>query len=441
MKTLATPVRDLKIVHGPPQRSLVTAVKTRPAGLNRKPAQRLPLKMFNIAGGVFQRLGIRVGDLDPEQLCGEACARTGMSDFGDSDFLDSLQAFVEATEKLPGLHPFGLVAARNTLLHALCNRLLMQAYWRAHPEALETPIRRPLFIVGAPRTGTTLLFNLLAQDPINRPLMNWEATTPAPSLRQNRVDLGLKYAATVSRQLHYLLPDLRHKHDCGASAPEECLILFLNSFESEILYFWFDVPHYRVWLNQRDRTASYSYYRNQLKLLQHLRPGRRWLLKSTTHIYSLAVLLTVFPDACVIQTHRDPLKSLPSTCSLQATFRSLYYPVIDYARLSDETAEQLSLGLTACRTERSRFPAHHFYDVYYRDLLRDPVDVLKAIYRQFDFDLSPNTAECMARYLAANPQHKHGVHRYCLEDFGLDEDHERARFADYVSALHIPEES
>lgn len=396
---------------------------------------------MNAVGAGLKTLGFEVGNLDPEKLCREASKRTRLYDFGGSEFREPLRAFVEAIEEAPPMHAFGRLAVHQTLLHALSNRLLLKAYWCKHPEALETPVRRPLFILGSPRTGTTLLFNLLAQDPVHRPLMNWEASTPAPSTRQLRADHDYRYAADVSGQLHYFLPELRHKHDCGPSDPEECNILFLNSLESEILYFWYDVPQYRQWLNTRDRTESYQYYRDQLKVLQHQRPGNRWLLKSTTHIFSLSALLTVFPDACIIQTHRDPLKALPSTCSLQATFRGLCYSVVDYARLAEESAEQLSFGLTNCRVDRSRFPAHHFYDSYYSELVRNPIDVVEAIYRKFDFDLSTTTLDRMTRFLAANPQHKHGVHRYRLEDFGLDADRERLRFADYVRAFQIPEES
>lgn len=339
------------------------------------------------------------------------------------------------------MHVFGRLAVRQTLLHALSNRLLLQAYRCRHPEALEAPIRRPLFILGCPRTGTTLLFNLLSQDCSHRPLTNWEASTPAPSIRPGRLDYDYRYAARMSGQLHYFLPELRHKHDCGPNDPEECNILFLNSLESEILYFWYDAAAYRLWLNERDRTESYLYYRDQLRVLQHQRPGTRWLLKSTTHIFSLSALLTVFPDACVIQTHRDPLKALPSTCSLQATFRGLCYSVVDHSRLGEESAQQLQLGLTNCHADRSRFPAHHFYDSYYSELVLDPIGIVKAIYRQFGFDLTENTVERMEKYLISNPQHKHGVHRYRLEDFGLNAARERTRFADYVHDYQIPEES
>jgi hypothetical protein len=409
--------------------------------LNRQPAQRFPLKAINAAGTGLKILGIELGNLDPDKLCKEACKRTRLEDFGGDEFHTPLRVFLEALKKAPPLHPFGRLAVRQTLMHALSNRLLLQAYTYKHPEAFESPIRRPLFILGSPRTGTTLLFNLLAQDPAHRPLMSWEASTPAPSVHQRKADQDYRYAAEMSGQLHYFLPDLRHKHDCGPNDPEECNILFINSLESEILYFWYDVPEYRAWLNTRDRTESYRHYRRQLQVLQHQRSAGRWLLKSTTHIFSLSALLTVFPDACVIQTHRDPLKALPSTCSLQATFRGLCYPVVDYARLGEESAEQLSLGLTNCRLDRSRFPEHHFFDSYYSELTCDPIGIVKEIYRQFDFELSQNTIDRMNRYLTAHPQHKHGIHRYSLESFGLDAHREHIRFADYISAYRVPQES
>lgn len=413
----------------------------RVTALNRKPVQRFPLKVVNFVGAGLRTLGFDVANLDPDRLCKEACKTTRLHDFGGNEFLEPLQKFVEAVKAAPPMHAFGRLAVRQTLLHALSNRLLLQDYWCKHPEALSVPVRRPLFIIGSPRTGTTLLFNLLAQDPAHRPLMNWEANTPAPSTRKRRPEDDYKYAAQIDGQLHYYLPELRRKHDCGPNDPEECSILFLNSLESEILYYCYDVPKYRLWLNTWDRTESYRYYQKQLQVLQHQRPGTRWLLKSTSHIFSLSALLTVFPDACVIQTHRDPLKALSSSCSLEATFRDLCYSIFDCARMAEEAAEQLSLGLTSCRIDRSRFPAHHFYDSYYSELVRNPIQIVKAIYRKFDFELSQDTLDRMTKFLAANPQHKHGVHRYRLEDFGLNRDRERLRFADYVSAFQIPEES
>lgn len=409
--------------------------------LNRRPVQRLSLKMVNAIGAGLRMLRFEIANLDPDTLCQEACKRTRLDDFGGHEFREPLRIFVEALEKASPLHPFGRLAVRQTLLHALENRLQLSEYWRQHPDALEVPIRRPLFILGSPRTGTTLLFNLLAQDASHRPLMNWEASTPAPSVHRGSSDRDYRYASDASNQLHYFLPDLRHKHNCGPLDPEECSILFLNSFESEILYFWYDAPAYRLWLNTRDRIESYRYYRSQLQVLQHQRPASRWLLKSTTHIFSLAALLTIFPDACVIQTHRDPLKTVASACSLQATFLGLCYPVIDYARLGEDSAEQLCFGLTNCLADRSRFPVHHFFDSYYSELIREPIEVVKQIYRKFDFELTQHTIDRMSNYVAANPQHKYGVHRYSLEDFGLDTDRERLRFSEYVTAFRIPLET
>ena len=423
----------------PLQRVATKSPDERLAVLSRRPAQRFPLKAVNIVGAGLKTLGLEIANLDPDKLCKEACKRTHLDDFGGDEFRKPLRVLVDAVEKASP-HPFGRLAVRQTLLHALSNRLLLQAYCHRHPEALESPIRRPLFILGSPRTGTTLLFNLLAQDPAHHPLMNWEASTPAPSLQGGRPDRDYRYAAETIGQLHYFLPDLRHKHDCGPHDPEECSILFLNSLESEIFYFWYDVPEYRLWLNTRDRTESYRYYRRQLQVLQHRRPADRWLLKSTTHIFSLGALLTTFPDACVIQTHRDPLKALPSACSLQATFLALCYPVVDCARLGEESAEQMNLGLTNCRIDRSRFPVHHFFDSYYSDLVRDPIGIVRAIYRKFDLELTQKTLDHMTSYLSVNPQHKHGVHNYSLEDFGLDASHERLRFAEYVNAFGIPQE-
>jgi hypothetical protein len=374
--------------------------------------------------------------LQMEDLLRDAERETGLKDFGDNAFLEPLRILLAAAEGEGRLHRYGRGVLHGMVLHTLRNRLHVQSYWKRHPQALELPIRSPVFIVGMPRTGTTLLFNLLAQDPAHRWLPQWEALTPAPPPSYNP-DQRREYAVGANRLIDKVLPGLRAIHSTGPDDPEECGPLLRNSFESEQFWVLFDVPSYLDWLGKRERTRSYRYYRNQLKLLQHQRPGRRWLLKSPAHLLALNALLAVFPDANVIQTHRDPLKALPSFCSLVGTNRGLSTAAGDFQRLGAETAILLSDRLNRCFEVR-RGAAGHFHDVQYQALIQDPIGTVEAIYRRFGFDLTEEVLQLMRKFLTDNPRHKHGAHRYSLAQFGLDADTERARFRDYTARFEVP---
>jgi hypothetical protein len=298
---------------------------------------------------------------------------------------------------------------------------------------------RPLFILGLPRTGTTLLFNLLAQDPAHRWMSNWEAGSPVPPPEPGP-DRRRRRAVVVNRITNWLVPDLQRKHAFETDGPEECGHLMWNTFEAEVFSVLVDVPTYRTWLYRRNRVAGYRHYQSQLQLLLHHRPAERLLLKLPSHVFNLDALLTVFPDACVVQTHRDPLKVLPSTCSLQASYRDAYAELVDCGGLGKEVSEHLAYGLDRCLDVRATAPAERFYDVDYQALLHDPMTVIEGIYRWFGLPLADGVLARMRTYLANNPQNRHGPHRYSLEDFGLRAEAVTKRYKRYTDEFRIPSE-
>jgi Sulfotransferase family len=396
----------------------------------------MPVRVMNAVGNGCSRLGLDGMRLHAEGMCREAVRRTGLSDFGDESFRPALEILVDSIQREAHLHMVGRHLIRQQIIGRLAARLQMQAYWASRPQALEQPIARPLFVLGLPRTGTTLLFYLLAQDPAHRWLSNWEAHNPLP--RDSEPDQRRLRAVKSNRLLNWLAPDLRRKHAVAADNPAECIHLQMMTFESEYFPFAVDVPGYRTWLYRRDRVSGYRHYRNQLCVLQDQRWGERWLLKTPFHIFSLDALLAVFPDACIVQTHRDPLEALASTCSLQATLRDLYADKIDCAQLGRDVLEHFAYGMDRCMDARAKVPARHFHDVNYRALVRDPVAVVEGIYRHFGFDLTQDARARMRAFLANNPQHKNGMHRYSLADFGLDAESASTRFKRYTDQFLIP---
>lgn len=404
--------------------------------LLRRSFQRLPVKLANTAGDGLSRLGIRPGALEAERLCRKAREKTGLDDFGDEAFREALSILLSAIDREANLHTFGRLLAREWIVRCLAARLQMQAQWKQRPEILEIPVARPLFVVGLPRSGTTLLFNLLAQDPAHRWLTNWEALNLGRSLVREPAH-AQRGAVRANRLTRWLVPELQRKHALTPELPEECWRLLWNTFEAAVFFTWFDVPSYRTWLLSRDRASGYRYYRAQLQILQERRHAERWLLKAPEHAFNLDALLAAFPDACIVQTHRDPLKVLPSACSLAATLRGLYVPAVDCGRLGVEAVDYFSLGLGRCMAIRGKYSPDRFLDVHYEALVRDPLAAVAGVYRHFDLPLTEESLTRMRGYLAAHGQHEHGVHRYSLADFGMAEAAVSRRFKDYVDYFGI----
>jgi hypothetical protein len=407
--------------------------------LIRRPAQRLPVRLVNAVIGHLNHLGFEREELDGASACREAEQAVALEDFGDDSFRVPLGVLLDSIRQEARLHPIGWMGFRAIIIRRLTIRLEMQAFWKQHPEILQSPITRPLFILGLPRTGTTLLFNLLAQDPAHRWMANWEAISPMPPTN-SKFDSSRRRAAMANRILNWSAPEMRRKHEFESEGPDECGPLMWNTFEAELFAFMIDVPTYRRWLYGRDRVAAYRHYRSQLQTLQHTRPGERWLLKWPFHVFNLDALLAVFPDACIVQLHRDIKKVLPSNCSLQSTWRGVYAELIDCGQLGKDTFEHLGYGLDRSMDVRATAPTERFCDVQYSVLMRDPIAVVTDIYRQFDFPLTDAVLDRMRSYLANNPQHKHGAHRYSLEDFGIEPQSVTTRFARYTDRFLVPEE-
>jgi len=397
---------------------------------------KLPLtkQMINWLGKGFNRFGINPVKLSTDSLLKAACRQIGLSDWGEDHFHVPLQTLLDSLDKEANLNLLGRISLRKTCLRLLINRLCIQENFKQHPEIREIPIRRPLFIVGLPRTGTTLLHNLMAQDPVNRTPLLWELLYPSPfSLnRTYNVDCRIKLTTKKINQFYKLAPQIFSIHPYNPTGPEECLPLFQNRFESYYFVLYYQVPKYTKWLLNQNMVTAYRYYLSQLQLLHWQRPGERWVLKSPAHLYSLDALLAVFPDACLVQMHRDPQEVIPSVCSLSGMAVKMSGGEINLKYLGEK-------GLFLCKTAvdramnvRETVNLDHFYDADYQDLLKNPIDVMHRIYEYFGYELNPQMEEGMRNWLRENPQRKYGVHHYSLDAFGLDKKTIDTQFALYM---------
>jgi hypothetical protein len=394
------------------------------------------MRLLNGFGTGLRRLGWDLPRLDTEGMIAAAERRTGLADWGDPAFREGLGMLVRSFAA-GRVHTFGRLYFREFCIRTLVNRLRIHADLARHPEILEVPIRRPLFVTGLPRSGTTLLHRLLSEDPVGRPLYFWETLEPSPPPMREafHTDPRIARARKAVRTLNALAPRIPAAHLFGADLPEECNNLFAHAFVCGMLGFMFDVPEYVEWLGEQALFGPYRFLRRQLQLLSWHCAGEHWLLKSPAHLFGLDALLGAFPDACIVQTHRPPTEVVPSLCSLAAGFRGIASDWVDLRRLGSEMTDVFARGAERAIAVRSQADPARFLDVAYTTLVADPVEVVATVCRHFDYPFGTEFEARVRRHLAENPQHKHGVHRYSLDQFGLTPEVVNERFARYLDWL------
>jgi len=401
------------------------------------------IRWTNALGEVASRLGWRGADLTETSLLDAARRATGLQNFGDGDFRERLARLLHSLEHEAHLHPLGRFMVRANLIRILSNRLRMEALLRRWPQIDHRPCPAPIYVVGLQRTGTTLLHRMLACDRGLRVLRSWEAINPAPQVVASEpgTDPRIRQAEVAELGLSYLAPDFFAIHPVEAHAPEEDCLLFDYGFWSTVPEATQRVPSYSAWLEQQDHRPAYREYARILKILSWQRGPNRWINKTPQHLEHLDALLDTFPDARIIQTHRDPIRVLPSFASMMAHSRGIFS---DQVNPPEVARHWLAKGLRAIersRAVRKQWSPDTFWDVQYVDLVADPVGVVRRIYQWLDRPLTPETLERIAAWRDTNPQHKYGRHRYRLEDFDLDRDTVRAQFAAYCDQYDIPTEN
>lgn len=363
-----------------------------------------------------------------------AAAEVGFNDFGDEYYLTGLRVLLNSIDedlKLDEVHRervFGMV------LGALIGRLYSQKGWRENPDCLKTEIHRPLIITGVVRTGTTPLQKVLAVDPQFQGLEFWIASNPMVRPARKSWPRHPLYQRAVAglEALHQVNPNMNAIHEMVAGEADECLNMMVQDFVSNMFSSCLVVPSYDKWWMQQDETPSYHRYLNNLKLIGFREQNKRWLLKNPGHILCIKQLLEIFPDACIVQTHRDPVKTVPSVCDLIMMSRKFY--VGSLANPEDEGPREVklwSLGARRAMEARRQHP-ERFHDVQHRDFVKDPIGVVQDIYRRFDLTLEPAVEEQMKLWLKRHEESKPGYHRYTPEQFGITEEDIRREFKDYI---------
>ena len=374
-----------------------------------------------------------------ESLHEQARQLAGSDDFGDPSYLEGLRVLLAAYDRESRLSPAGQEWARGRLLNILRNRPRAQRMWKDHPAILRTEIRRPLFILGIIRTGTTALHHLLSQDPASQVLEYWLATAPQPRPPREQWERHPDYQRAI-REIDWMYegdPSLKAIHLMLPDTAEECLHLLQQSFTDDTFDATATIPSYSAWYAQVDMVPSYARHRDLLKLIGYHTPERRWLLKYPAHLAHLRALLTVYPDACIVHPHRDPCEVMSSACSLLAGFRALYESDVDRAAIARWTLDLWATRMDRYVALRRKCDPQQFFDAHFREILSDPVGVARRVYDHFGLQWTDAAERHLRRWHAENPRGKHGEHVYRAEDFGLDNDMVAERFSKYMRYFNL----
>ena len=369
--------------------------------------------------------------MNPVQLLEAAEAETGLSDWGDPAFREGLDVYCDALVEEAQLSELGTLAIQGNLHGQLTNRLRVVDHAKRTDVSAEV-VEQPVFVIGLFRAGTTLLSHLLDRDPANRSLLGWEAAdsvpppAPAELRRGPRVDAGHDRVA----MLDALNPQLRAIHREDADTPTECITLMAADFKALLWESVANVPTYGKWLMGVDQTSAYRHHELCLRVLQSGGARGRWSLKSPHHALALDALTAVYPDARLVYLHRDPVQVAVSAFSLIRCLSGTFTDADHTAYITERWTEVLTESdgrVEAFRAARPDVPVH---DIAYAELVADPVSAVTRLYAFLGRDLPPS--EVFTAYVEANPQGKHGVHRYAPEDFGVTAGELRERFASYL---------
>jgi len=402
-------------------------------------ASRRPLaaQLWNGFGGWLESAGLVRYSFRPEEMIEEAERRTGCHDFGEGEFREPLARLLASCREEARLNSIGKLALRSDVGQTLCNRLRLERDRKVCAAIGRQIIQQPIFIIGLPRTGTTLLHTLLALDPTNAAPLTWEVMQPCPAqIRDERP--YVRGAARNLRCLHWLAPALKQVHEIGAQLPQECVAILTYSFLSDQFDTMYHVPSYQAWLETQGMLPAYQYHHRFLQHLQNRRGARRWILKAPTHMTALPELLTVYPDALIVQTHREPLAVMASVASLTTILRRVFSDHVDSALMGGQMAAYWSEALTVfLRARDALLIPQRICDVHFAELQRDPLAAVRRIYGHFGMELTDETAGRMRAYLDRNPAGKHGRHTYRSRQFGIDAAEQGKRFALYSQRFDL----
>src|SRR5882672_5889686 len=397
---------------------------------------QLPVRLFNGFGALLEKSRIPSTRIFAADLIETAKRRCGLDDFGDGDFFEALSRLLESCQNEARLNLIGKIALKTDVLETLCARLKMERDRHLYPNISRQEIREPVFIVGLPRSGTSLLHRLLSADPEHRCPLMWEVRSPSPPTRADQ-KRRIQRATRSCNFFNWLVPTFRYVHAVGAEGPQECVSLMTPTFMSDQFDAMYYVPSYRTWFFRQDLRPAYEYHRRFLQHLQFRRAARRWILKAPTHMFAMPALLSVYPDALFVQTHRTPIDAMASVSSLVTILRSAFSDAVDPFIVSREAIDYWSETMDKFLSERDRLAGNRICDIQYDEIRREPIGAVRRIYEYFGWTLSREAEQRMRVLVASNAQRESANHRYHLAQFGSSAEEVLSAFASYCQRFGL----
>jgi hypothetical protein len=381
-----------------------------------------------------------MGKLVLDELVDEARRTTGLEHFDSETYREGLQILIDDVNR-SGRDDQYLQRDGSAFVAALTGRLRTTAYLDQHPDLLRRPVERPVFVFGIPRTGTTLMSNLLAADPGRRSPLTWEIDEPVPPATSATLYTDPRAVTRLEAERKMLAerPEMGKYYRGSAIYPNEDVFIMAHDFKTLMWESRGKLPAYREWIFSTDVTSAYQYHKRFLQLLQSQAPGI-FNLKMPSHALFLPTLLKVYPDARLIWTHRDPYTAVGSFCSLLSLGHMGATGKVDVEWISENMPWQAQQHADRIMDARDRLGEQRILDVHYADLMRDPIPTMKKLYAGLGDDFTPAAEQGMRTWLADNPQDKFGRHEYKLGKFGLSVDKLKPLFERYLSRYEVERE-
>lgn len=396
----------------------------------------MPVRLFNGFGALLKKTGIPSTRMSAAHLIETAKRRCALDNFGEGDFFEALSRLLESCHDEARLNLIGKIALKVDVLETLCARLQMERDRQLYPNIASQEIRQPLFIVGLPRSGTTVLHRLLAADPEHRSPLMWEVRSPSPPTLVDE-KRRIQRARQSCKFFNWLVPTFRYVHAIGPEVPQECVSLTTPTFLSDQFDAMYYVPSYRAWFFRQDLRPAYEYHRRFLQHLQFRRAADRWILKAPTHMFALPALLSVYPDALFVQTHRTPVDAMASVSSLVTILRRAFSDAVDAFTIYREAIQYWSLTMDKFLNERDRLDSERICDVDFDQICRDPIAAVRRIYDHFGWSLSPDAEQSMRALVASQARGQSGNHRYHLSQFGSSPEEVLSAFVPYCERFGL----
>ncbi len=394
----------------------------------------LPIRMMVSVMTTLDSLGVPVVNLDLQKAKEAAESKTGLQEWNDPQFLEDLAKLIEFVKRSPTANSLLKVNFRNDLMRRLTNFLKLQEFKRTHPDLTSQSVGTPLIIAGLPRTGTTLLHRLLAQDPGSHGPALWELFAPIDSVTP-QADSRRKDTEGFVNMVRNTSLTLWSIHPTYANEADECYFLLPQSAGDIFIYTGID---YWNWFLPRSARADYELYKQYLQAMHYGQRARRWVLKSPVHTPKLDDMLSVFPNAQVIWCHRGLSHVIASWVSFAAVSRKLTHKSVDPIQLGREWVKIWSESIAAAQKARDQRPASQFFDVDYDDLVLDPMGMVRKVYTHFGIELTVTAEAKMKAWLDKDRQQERLGHRYTLDQYGLTPELLEREFADYIKRYNVP---